>query len=302
MSFGELRKFIDDARKRLSDSDSDANLPRSKKEFVILSEMLHSKAEVLKGDAPASTTPSPEYPRFQPSEELSSLQRREEQLSEILHKAYEDESSTAQYVGLLERELSALEREIAELETRERAEYDKLLYPYWEARNAQSQSNRLRKEEAEKEATRAKIVRRVRQDIELAFKSEADASTSRLPWRNLPPGELSVEDVIRHYDRLSRQGVPVRFDQERLDKADLLGWEHRYLGIDEYEGYIIYTFAHTPKALMKCPIVGNAIYLIDSDWERLSRMSKQELLDHPSVTRIPHQGNWFEKVKEELGI
>ncbi len=230
------------------------------------------------------------------------MRRRKEQLSEILHKAYEDESSTAHYIGFLERELSALKREIAKLETRERFEYDKLLYPYWEARNAQSRSNRLRKEEAKKEATRAKIVRRVRQDIERAFKPEADTSTSRLPWRNLPPGESSVEDVIRHYDGLSRQGVPVRFEQERLNKADSLGWEHRYLGIDEYEGYIVYTFAHTSKALMECPMVGNAIYLIDSDWERLSRMSKQELLDHPSVIRIPHQGNWFEKVKEELGI
>ena len=49
---------------------------------------------------------------------------------------YEDESSTAQYIGFLERELSALEREIAKLETRERAEHDKLLDSYWDAKKA----------------------------------------------------------------------------------------------------------------------------------------------------------------------
>jgi len=78
--------------------------------------------------------------------------------------------------------------------------------------------------------------------------------------------------------------------------------EQCYVGKDEFEGYIVFTFAHTPNALLECPVFGNAIYIINSDWERLSRMTKQELRRSPEVTRIIHKPNWFQRVKRELGI
>jgi len=45
---------------------------------------------------------------------------------------------------------------------------------------------------------------------------------------------------------------------------------------------------------------GNAIYIIDDDWERLSRLTKRKLLTHPEATRIVHKGKWYWKVKQEL--
>ena len=73
------------------------------------------------------------------------------------------------------------------------------------------------------------------------------------------------------------------------------------MGID---GYIIFKFDHTQKALMECPIYGNAIYVIGSYWEPWSRMTEQELTAYQSgeVKRIPHQGDGFGKVKQELEI
>lgn len=63
-----------------------------------------------------------------------------------------------------------------------------------------------------------------------------------------------------------------------------------HLGINEYEGYIVFEFDHTPKVLIDCPIAGNAIYVIDEDWERRARLTKQELQADEKVTRIVHQG------------
>jgi hypothetical protein len=124
-----------------------------------------------------------------------------------------------------------------------------------------------------------------------------------LSWRVLPPGELSVNAVSQHYDRLQRQNPRIKYERERITKAFSLNPEQCYVGKDELEGYIVFTFAHTPKALLECPVFGNAIYIIDSDWKRWSRMTKRELLAHShDVTRIIHRGDWFREVKRELGI
>jgi len=58
-------------------------------------------------------------------------------------------------------------------------------------------------------------------------------------------------------------------------------------GQDAFEGYIVLTFAHTPRALLvECPVFGNVINILDSDWKHWSRMTKQELVHHSDqVTR-----------------
>jgi len=54
---------------------------------------------------------------------------------------------------------------------------------------------------------------------------------------------------------------------------------------------------------MECFIRGNALFVIEPELgDRWQMMSKQELRTHQLVTWIPHRGNWFERVKQELGI
>lgn len=126
--------------------------------------------------------------------------------------------------------------------------------------------------------------------------------TDHIHWRTLPPGESSVDDVRRLYDGLQRRGGLDGFDEDRLKKAYELVPDQCHVGIDGFDGYIVFTFAYTPKALMECPIIGNAIFVIGSDWKRWSRMSKQELRADQSgeVARISHRGDWFRRVKQEL--
>ena len=83
-----------------------------------------------------------------------------------------------------------------------------------------------------------------------------------------------------------------------------LGPEQLLEEIRGVEGYIVFTFPHTSSVLLGCPKVGNAIYVIHSNWERWSKMSKQELMadDSGEVVRIPHRGDWYNRVKRELGV
>lgn len=87
-------------------------------------------------------------------------------------------------------------------------------------------------------------------------------------------------------------------------KAMSLRPKECWVGSHEWNGYIVFIFAHTQKVLLECPIFGNAIYIIDSDWKLISRLTKQDLLwrSRKEVTRIVHKGEWFSRVKSELRI
>lgn len=71
-----------------------------------------------------------------------------------------------------------------------------------------------------------------------------------------------------------------------------------YIGVDEFEGYVVFYFDRTQVAVLECPVVGNAIYVIKSNWETLSRLSKAQLLQRHQreVVRIVHAGEWFPKL------
>lgn len=111
---------------------------------------------------------------------------------------------------------------------------------------------------------------------------------------------MSINNILQHYERLQRLNPHVRYERDRITKAHSLDPSEVILGSDGFEGYMVFTFAHTLKVFLEKPEHGNAIYIIDDDWERLSRLTKRKLLTHPEATRIVHKGKWYWKVKQEL--
>lgn len=111
--------------------------------------------------------------------------------------------------------------------------------------------------------------------------------TEREPdLKSLEPGDYSGtgKTAVRYLRDLERDGC--------------------YVGADEFDGYVVFTFPYTEKALLERPVYGNAIYVLGADWKRLSRLSKGELLaDHThGITKIVHRSDWFERVKAVLGF
>ena len=124
----------------------------------------------------------------------------------------------------------------------------------------------------------------------------------KVKWRILPPGKHPFQEILTHFKSFQLEGRDVRIDEERLRLVNSLGATTIYIGTDEFRRYAIFYFDHLKKAVLECPIYGNAIYVINGDWESLSQRTKAELLkDYPeSVTRITHKTNWFDILKEEL--
>ncbi|MDP9476741.1 MAG: hypothetical protein M3R38_13825 [Actinomycetota bacterium] len=312
MDFRRLREFIDDSLQERAWHRFEDGRPRSKEEFLALWEMLRGKinAENMPDILPVPIEPA-EFPQFAPSEYLGSLLDQREQLAQTLNAALGNPSATKRSINKLRRKLRFLEPDISLLESRERQEHaerrEAYLRPYLEAMAARERSIRQRNAQQLKTVPlrrRIHFTETTRKDIERAFEVRPTPQAKRLGWRVLPPGELSADAVRRHYDTLQRTNPDVRYERERITKALSLRPNEYYVGMDEFEGYIVLTFARTPRVLMECPVFGNAIYVIKSDWKRLSRMSKRALLAQRSdqVTKIVHKGDWFRRVKLELGI
>lgn len=306
MNFRQLREFIDESLRQFLELTSENDAPSSHEEFLDLWEMLcrKTKEHELPPVLPDPGAP-PELPEFVPSEQLKQklefLNEQRRQLTERLAAA-----GKGGVVRKLRHRLHVLDRDIVSLEKRENHEehHKAQLRQYHDAKRAHLQSVQQREVEKKRQRKlrprRLEIADRVLNDIERAFKLGATGPMTRLPWRLLPPGELSVQKVLQHYNKLEYHYPDIRYEKERISKAFSLGPNGCFVGTDEYEGYIVFTFAHTSRVLMECPVFGNAIYILNSDWKRLSRLSKQDLLLRPDTVKIVHKGDWFLRVKREL--
>jgi hypothetical protein len=116
------------------------------------------------------------------------------------------------------------------------------------------------------------------------------------------PGERTNDHIHAYYREVLSPRQRRRFEKERLDKMLALPWSNWRRGIAGKFGYIVLMFEHTDKVLLECPLYPNAIFVLDSGGERLLKMEKQELIASDEVKRIFHSGDWYRRVKKELGI
>lgn len=327
MEFDELHSFIE---RVLEGNEDTADLPRSETEFIFLVETLKEKAkppppklEMLSDDA----TP-PEVPEYEPSGEVIELGNKRDQTHQALAEkerlarpqAQAERREQRKEKKALKAELQELDRQIYQLELADidrhqprLAAYENEFQAYQEKLSARAIRSRSAEQASEDRARdsrgseitkkRMRIVSEVRAKVRKAFKPGANVPRGRFSWVAIPKGTLSRERVTRHYHGLYRRGLLDKYDEERLDKAFSLEPKRYHLGTGEAEGYIIFTFSHTTKFLMERPEIGHAIFVVDSpEWEDWTLLTKQQLMEHPLVTRIPHQGDWFEKVQQVLTV
>jgi hypothetical protein len=126
----------------------------------------------------------------------------------------------------------------------------------------------------------------------------------RVRWQVLPPGEHPFAQILNHLRQLPTSQGKVQPDEERLQFIYNLKPSNIYVGSDEFRRYIIFYFSRSRKAILECPYPDNAIYVINGDWEYLSRLSKADLIHfHESeMHRIIHKGNWQDELRKALGI
>jgi hypothetical protein len=144
-----------------------------------------------------------------------------------------------------------------------------------------------------------KIVVRLSKEIKRAI--EVGGTIERVNWKLLPKGEGLGDAFRNHLEGVRRQTRGKQYDPGSLDKNWTLRPERIFVGQDEFDGYYVFVFEKYPVAVLECPWVGNALYLISKDrWVALSRLSKSSLLDSDcrDVERLIHgpSGDWFDRL------
>lgn len=302
MSFGELREFLDESLDQLlSDKEYSTELPQSKQQFLELWELFREKSGLqVEVKPPPNPTPTPEPTRSRTQEMLLSLWNDRARTSAFISEARGNRSVNGKAIRNAERKLKNIEREIARLErVKEGNDLDWRKAARTLSVDDQNPETRTAKNQYNTDI-RQRILARVLSKVKSTFKYGPGVRKGQLQWRLLPPEKLG--QLHEHYRELERHHPGTRYDEERIEKALSLGPDRPYeesYGIGEY---IVFPFPYTKKVMLECPKVGNAIFIIESNWEEWSQLTKRELRRHPKATRISHQEkNWFERVKEELG-
>jgi len=136
---------------------------------------------------------------------------------------------------------------------------------------------------------------------------ENGMSFEKLPFEILPPGEWSIEELLRFYESKSNEirasGVTGEMQPERLSALVSLKPSTCYRGIDMWTGYHVFSFAWTDRVVLECPLSGNATYVLWGDWKGMAQHTKQELrrVFKSNYVKIIHQGDWLQRVRSALG-
>jgi hypothetical protein len=160
----------------------------------------------------------------------------------------------------------------------------------------ESLTSELRAELRNRHKTVADLIKAV----EINFSGQSLGKVGRLSWVLLPESEEGhFPHIVKHYRQLEEQNPQIKYEVERLHKVHSLKADHIYVGMEEFEGYVVFYFASIKSAILECPIQNNAIYVFHNDWQKLSRLSKSELLSQHShsVQRIIHTGDWFSRLE-----
>jgi hypothetical protein len=291
MSFSKLRYYIDSCLSALNSSRTDPNLPiLAKEDFLKLLELLRAKASApfplqVPGqnvDVHDSLEAPQWFQEFVPSKHLKRLMRDLSQSQLLLSENHESRKFGQRRIEKLELKIRNLKYNVELLKSRE--------------------LNLLQARYERSSAERSRFCDRIGKDIERTFVNDRLIPANKVFWRILPPGEWTVESVISHYSKIQRANPHVQFDVDRLRRIFSLTPSSLYVGIDEFEGYIVFVFSQTKKVVLECPIYGNAIYVIRENWENLSRLPKGELLARfpNQALRIVHVGDWYPRVRAEL--
>src|SRR4030042_784544 len=108
------------------------------------------------------------------------------------------------------------------------------------------------------------------------------APIMRLHWKVLPQGRMPWDRLNAELDPLIRcqpdGNQPVI--RHRLQAVNAHGPSFVAVGQGGFDGYVIFAFPDRNIFILECVHFGNATYVFSNDWERLSQMSKAEILDN----------------------
>lgn len=127
------------------------------------------------------------------------------------------------------------------------------------------------------------------------MRSIIDIPTTRLNWTILPPGKMpwtQLRDKVDPFVKKAPKGNQAVI-WHRLELINEYGPDFRAVGHGGFAGYIVLGFEKQNIYTLESIYYGNATYVFGNDWEKLSKMTKAEILnDKLQKDRIIHREGW----------
>jgi hypothetical protein len=136
------------------------------------------------------------------------------------------------------------------------------------------------------------------------LQSFVHADFRRLNWEVLPPGEMpwerleeKVEPILREFGDRERPVAEHRLKVLTQDhKPDFTA-----VGRAGFRGYLVFGFEDKGIYVVESLEYGNATYVFGEDWERLSQMTKAEILNQDlQQARLIHREGWDGEIEALL--
>lgn len=125
----------------------------------------------------------------------------------------------------------------------------------------------------------------------------------RVNWLVLPPGRYPWPKLKTHMAQVLQRMTPGRraVAERRLETVSRYVPDFTALGHAGFGGYVIFGFEEKGIFVLESTRRDNATYVFGHDWERLSRLTKAEILAGDlHQDRIIHRANWFSRIETLL--
>ena len=123
----------------------------------------------------------------------------------------------------------------------------------------------------------------------------ADAPVNRVNWHMLPPGEYPWPRLEEHMKAALRRhsNDDFRILMDRQETIKSYGPDEIYVGSGGFSDYVAYRFTTLGIVVMESIQRDNALYVFGEDWERVSQLTKAEVLSNQfHRDRLIHAKGW----------
>lgn len=125
----------------------------------------------------------------------------------------------------------------------------------------------------------------------------------RLQWEILPKGiypweksKSIISEATKHLDAKDREVIEYRMKRISRHEPDFLA-----TGRGGFSGYFVYGFESKGIYVLESIHLDNATYVFDSDWEILSQLTKNEIINGKiKHNRIIHNGRWAVSIGQAI--
>lgn len=129
------------------------------------------------------------------------------------------------------------------------------------------------------------------------------APIQRMNWRALPPGQ-------HPWPQIQQQLQPVINGQPAGNQAALTyrlktvhdhGPDFVAVGEGGFQDYVVFGFTAKNTFVLESPRMDNATYILGSNWQQLSQLTKRDLITGNLITaRLIHRNNWATELAKHI--